>query len=106
MVLNIHKLCVTGKAPSIEWRDIVTDNRHRLSLSLFKFRSLIDLLIAVLSFGITTVMIVHAQSNVSLATFLSMRTKISNVLILFSILYFYSLVFRIFGLYRSRYEIV
>jgi exopolysaccharide biosynthesis polyprenyl glycosylphosphotransferase len=81
------------------WRDIVTDNRNRLPINLLK---LVDLLIVVSSFGLTVVLIVHEQNKISLATFLSMRTKISNVLIFLLTLYVSHLVFQLFGLYQSR----
>jgi exopolysaccharide biosynthesis polyprenyl glycosylphosphotransferase len=77
----------------------VTHSRDRLPIALFQ---LVDLLIVILSFGVTAVLIVHAQHKISIAEFLSMRTKISNVLIFLLILYMYHLVFGIFGLYRSR----
>lgn len=80
----------------------MTNNRHRLPLRLLKALKLLDLLVVVLSFGLTTVLIVHAQNNISLKTFLSMRTKVSNVLLFLSILYLCHLVFRMFGLYKSR----
>jgi exopolysaccharide biosynthesis polyprenyl glycosylphosphotransferase len=50
----------------------------------------------------TTMLLVHAQNTISLAAFLSMRTKVSNFLIFLATLYIYHLVFRMFGLYRSR----
>jgi exopolysaccharide biosynthesis polyprenyl glycosylphosphotransferase len=83
-------------------RDIVTDNRHRLPISLLKLLKIIDLLVVISSFGLTTALIVRVQNSIPLAAFLSMRTKISNVLIFLSMLYLYHLAFRMFGLYRSR----
>jgi exopolysaccharide biosynthesis polyprenyl glycosylphosphotransferase len=80
----------------------VTENRHRLPISLLNLLKLIDLLVVVSSFGLTTALIVHAQNSMSLAAFLSMRTKVSNFMIFLSILYLYHFVFRMFGLYRSR----
>ena len=80
----------------------MTDNRHRLPISLLNVLKLIDLVIVVLSYGLTTVLIVHTQNNVSLTAFLAMRTKVSNFLIFVSILYLYHSAFRMFGLYRSR----
>ena len=74
-------------------------SRDRLPITLFQ---LVDLMIVVASFGIAAVMIVHEQQRISLVEFLSMRTKISNVLIFLLILYMYHLVFSLFGLYRSR----
>jgi hypothetical protein len=71
----------------------VTDNRHRLPISLLNLLKLVDLLVVVSSFGLTTALIVHAQNSMSLAAFLSMRTKISNFLIFLSILYLYHLLF-------------
>lgn len=80
----------------------MTDNKHRLPISLLNLLKIVDLVIVLFSFGLTTVLIVDAQNNISLAAFLSMRTTISNVLIFLSILYFYHVAFRVFGLYRSR----
>ena len=74
-------------------------SRDRLPITLFQ---LVDLMIVVASFGLAAVMIVHEQHRISLVEFLSMRTKISNVLIFLLILYMYHLVFSLFGLYRSR----
>ena len=80
----------------------MTDNKHRLPIGLLNLLKLVDLVVVVSSFGLTTALIVHAQNNISLAAFLSMRTKVSNFLIFLSILYLYHLAFRMFGLYRSR----
>jgi exopolysaccharide biosynthesis polyprenyl glycosylphosphotransferase len=77
----------------------VTDNRHRLPLNLMK---VFDMVAVVVSFGTATVLVVRAQSSTSLADFLSMRTKISNFLIFLLVLFAYHVVFRMFGLYRSR----
>jgi len=77
----------------------VTDNRHRLPLSTLK---VFDLLVVALSFGISTTLVVHAQKGIGLADFLSMRTKVSNFLIFLLAMFFYNLIFRMFGLYRSR----
>jgi exopolysaccharide biosynthesis polyprenyl glycosylphosphotransferase len=84
------------------WRDIVTDNKRRLPIALLNLLKLVDLMVVVSSFGLTTALIVHAQNKMSLTAFLSMRTKISNFLIFLSILCLYHLAFRMFGLYRSR----
>jgi exopolysaccharide biosynthesis polyprenyl glycosylphosphotransferase len=81
------------------WRDIVTDNKHRLPLTLLK---LADLFLEVQAFVLTTVLIVQAQNKISLATFLSMRTKVSNVLIFLLTLLAFHFIFRMLGLYRSR----
>jgi exopolysaccharide biosynthesis polyprenyl glycosylphosphotransferase len=84
------------------WRDIVSENKHRLPLNLLKILELVDLLIIVVSFGLTTILIVHAQHRVSLAAFLAMRTKISNFVIFLLTMAGYHLVFKMCGLYRSR----
>jgi exopolysaccharide biosynthesis polyprenyl glycosylphosphotransferase len=80
----------------------VTDNKHRLPITLLNLLKLVDLAVVVSCFGLTIALIVQAQNNISLAAFLSMRTKVSNFLIFLSILYLYHLAFRMFGLYRSR----
>jgi len=77
----------------------VTFSRNRLPINLLKF---VDLLIVVSSFGLAALLIVHAQNKMSLATFFSMRAKISNVLIFLLTLYVYHLVFGMFRLYQSR----
>lgn len=77
----------------------MTDNRHRIPLSLFK---LFDLLAVTFSFCVTTVIIVRVQHRISLTDFLSMRAKISNLLIFLLVLFLQYGIFRIFGLYRSR----
>jgi exopolysaccharide biosynthesis polyprenyl glycosylphosphotransferase len=84
------------------WRNIVIDNKHRIPITLLNLLKLVDLLVVIGSFGLTTALIVHAQNTMSLFAFLSMRTKVSNFLIFLSILYLYHLAFRMFGLYKSR----
>jgi exopolysaccharide biosynthesis polyprenyl glycosylphosphotransferase len=86
----------------IVWRDIVSENKHRLPLNLLKILQLVDLLILVMSFGLTTVLIVHEQRSVPLAAFFSMRTKVSNFLIFLLAIAGCHVVFRVCGLYRSR----
>ena len=80
----------------------MTDNKRRLPITLLNLLKLVDLVVVASSFGLTTALIVHAQNNISLDAFLSMRTKVSNFLIFLSILYLYHLAFRMFGLYKSR----
>jgi exopolysaccharide biosynthesis polyprenyl glycosylphosphotransferase len=80
----------------------VSENKHRLPLNLLKILQLIDLFIVVISFGLTTVVIVHEQHRVPLVAFFSMRTKISNFLIFLLAIGGCHMVFRICGLYRSR----
>jgi exopolysaccharide biosynthesis polyprenyl glycosylphosphotransferase len=77
----------------------VNDEKHRVPISLLK---LFDLVLVVLSFGVTTALIVHAEGKISLAQFLSMRTKISNFAIFILALFVCHLVLSICGLYRSR----
>lgn len=80
----------------------MTNQKHRLPANLLRLLQLVDLLILVVSFGLTTVLVVHAQHKISLAAFLSMRTKISNFLIFVAMMIGYLLIFRMCGLYRSR----
>ncbi len=77
----------------------MTDTRRRFAISCLRF---LDVVLVVASFGLTTVLIVQAQNTISLAKFLSMRTKVSNFLIFLLILLVYHAIFRTFGLYRSR----
>lgn len=77
----------------------MTDNRHRFALSLLK---LFDLVAVTLTFCATTVILVRAEHQTSLTTFLSMRAKVSNFLIFLVALVLQHVIFRAFGLYRSR----
>jgi exopolysaccharide biosynthesis polyprenyl glycosylphosphotransferase len=77
----------------------VTDSRHRLPIALLE---LLDTLFVVLSFGLAIVVLVREQKTVQLSTFLSMRAKISDVLIFALTLFVYHVIFRSVGLYRSR----
>jgi exopolysaccharide biosynthesis polyprenyl glycosylphosphotransferase len=61
-----------------------------------------DVALVLVSFGLTTLLIVHAQSSLSLHQFLSLRTKVSNVAIFAVALYACHAVFLICGMYRSR----
>ena len=56
----------------------------------------------VLAFALSTFLIVRAEQRSSLESFLSMRTKVSNIGIFLLALSIFHLVFRLFGLYRSR----
>jgi exopolysaccharide biosynthesis polyprenyl glycosylphosphotransferase len=78
---------------------VVTDDKHRLPISLLK---LFDLVLVAMCFGMTTILVVHAQNKISLAAFLSMRTKIGNVFIFLLALSAYHFVFHACGLYVSR----
>ena len=77
----------------------MNEDKRRLAMSVLK---LFDLGLVVLSFGLTTALIVHAEGRISLAEFLSMRTKISNCAIFLLALFICHLVLSICGLYRSR----
>jgi exopolysaccharide biosynthesis polyprenyl glycosylphosphotransferase len=75
------------------------DDRHRFTISLLK---LSDLGLVVSSFCLTTALLVHAEGRISLAQFLSMRTKISNCAIFLLALFVCHSVLGACGLYRSR----
>ena len=77
----------------------MTENRNRLSISALR---LFDLSLALLSFGLTTVLIVHEQHELSISQFLSMRIKIANLALFLCTLFIYHALFRMFGLYHSR----
>ncbi len=77
----------------------MTDPRHRMSINILK---LLDLSIAVLSLGISTILVVHSQDQIPLASFLSMRIKVSNFIIILCTLLIYHLIFAMCGLYESR----
>lgn len=77
----------------------MTSNRHSLSISILK---LLDLCVAVFSLGVTTVYIVHEQNQMPLDSFLSMRIRISNFIILMATLLIYHVIFRTCGMYHSR----
>jgi len=75
------------------------NDKHRLTISLLK---LFDLLLVVFSFGLTTIFIVNTEHQISLAQFLSMRTRIVNFGIFVFALIVCHTVFQVCGLYRSR----
>lgn len=77
----------------------MTEDRRRLALSTLK---LFDLALVVFSFGLTTVIMVHANHEITLGKFLSMRTKVSNFAIFILALFLCHVTFSICGLYRSR----
>jgi exopolysaccharide biosynthesis polyprenyl glycosylphosphotransferase len=74
-------------------------DRHRLPLGLFK---LLDIMLVVISYGLATMLIVRAQNKTALSEFLSLRLKVSNLLIFFLALLICHFIFSIFGLYISR----
>lgn len=75
------------------------NERHRLTIGLLK---LFDLVIVLLAFVLTTFSIVKAEHGLSLMSFLSMRTRVSNFVILVLALLICHMVFQICSLYRSR----
>ncbi len=76
----------------------MTPNRHKLPIALLKA---LDLVFITGSFGLTTALMVKAQHETSLRDFLTMRTKIADVLIFALMLFMYHAIFRAVGLYRS-----
>jgi len=75
------------------------NERHRLTVNLLK---LFDLAMVVLAFALTTFSIVKVEDGLSIVRFLSMRTRVVNLIILSLALLICHLVFQICGLYRSR----
>jgi exopolysaccharide biosynthesis polyprenyl glycosylphosphotransferase len=75
------------------------NEKHRLTISLLK---LFDLAVVVFSYALTTVVVVEAEHGLSLARFLSLRTKVTNLGIFFLALFICHVVFKLCGLYRSR----
>jgi exopolysaccharide biosynthesis polyprenyl glycosylphosphotransferase len=73
--------------------------KHRLPIGLFK---LIDLILVMLSFGLTTAFVVHTGHKITLAEFLSMRTRVSNFVILALAFLICHIVCTVCGLYMSR----
>lgn len=62
----------------------------------------LDLGLVLLAFGLTTLLLVHAQERVSLFQFLAMRTRISNFGIFGLALLLSYLIFVVCGIYRSH----
>jgi len=73
--------------------------KHHPPISLLKIS---DLLLVVLSYGLTTVFMIDTAGNISLTQFLSMRMKVSNFLIFGLALFLCHLMFCICSPYRSR----
>jgi exopolysaccharide biosynthesis polyprenyl glycosylphosphotransferase len=73
--------------------------RERIAVTVLQ---LLDMLLVAFSFGLATLLLVHAQHDLSFRQFLSLRARISDVLICLLILSLYNVIFRAFGLYRSR----
>lgn len=75
------------------------NDRHRLIIGLLK---LFDLLLVVLAFALTTINRVSIEQAVTPGEFLSMRARISNLLIILFALIVCHVIFTLCGLYRSR----
>lgn len=75
------------------------NDHHRLIIGLLK---LFDLALVVLAFALTTINRVNAEHTVSLGQFLSLRAKVSNLIILLFALIVCHVIFSLCGLYRSR----
>ena len=77
----------------------MTASRHRLPIALLKS---LDLVFVAGTFGLTTAIMVKTQHETTLREFLSMRAKISDVVIFALTLFVYHVMFMAVGLYRSR----
>lgn len=75
------------------------NERHHLTVSLLK---VFDLCIVVITFTIATIAIVKADQRFTVAEFLSMRARVSNIGIAFLALFVCHVLFHVCGLYRSR----
>jgi exopolysaccharide biosynthesis polyprenyl glycosylphosphotransferase len=75
------------------------NDRHRLIIGLLK---LFDLVLVVLVFALTTISRVSAEHTVTPGQFLSMRAKVSNLVIILFALIVCHVIFTVCGLYRSR----
>jgi exopolysaccharide biosynthesis polyprenyl glycosylphosphotransferase len=75
------------------------NDHHRLIIGLLK---LFDLFLVALAFALTTISRANADHSVTLGQFLSMRAKVSNLVILVFALIVCHVIFTLCGLYRSR----
>jgi exopolysaccharide biosynthesis polyprenyl glycosylphosphotransferase len=75
------------------------NERHWVTIGFLK---LFDLGIVILAFAVTTILIVKSDHGISLTNFLSMRTKVVNLVICLLALSFCHIIFTVSGLYRSR----
>ena len=75
------------------------NERHRITIILLK---LFDLAIVVFAFVVTTFSIVKVEERLSIVQFLSMRTRVVNLVLFGLALLICHIVFQICGLYRSR----
>jgi exopolysaccharide biosynthesis polyprenyl glycosylphosphotransferase len=77
----------------------VNEAKRRFLLNALK---LYDLGIIVVSFGLATYLLVHAEHKVSLHDFLAMRVKVSNCAIFAVAMFCCHAIFSLCGLYQSR----
>jgi exopolysaccharide biosynthesis polyprenyl glycosylphosphotransferase len=77
----------------------VSEARRRFLLSALK---VFDLLLLLVSFGLATVLVVYADTTVSLEKFLSIRVKLANCAIFFAALLAWHAIFSLCGMYRSK----
>jgi len=77
----------------------MTSLRRQILLKAFK---LLDLLVMVFSFALTTWVVYYQTASVSFDDFLSMRVKVQNFLLFFGFLGVWHLSFSFFKLYHSR----
>ncbi len=75
------------------------NDRHRLTIGLLK---LFDLFLVMLAFALSTMNRVNAEHSLPLGQFLSLRAKISNLVILLLAFIVCHTIFNLCGLYRSR----
>jgi len=76
----------------------MTPHRHRFPIALLK---VVDTILVIFSFSLATVLLVKVQHETTLRDFLSLRAKISDMLIFSISLAVYHAIFRATGLYRS-----
>ncbi len=77
----------------------MNEAKRRFLLNALK---LYDLGIIIVSFGLATFLLVHAENKVSLHDFLAMRVKVSNCVIFALALFCCHAIFSMCGLYQSR----
>lgn len=75
------------------------EEKRRIAMAALK---LFDLGLVVLSFGLTTLVMVHAEGRITFSDFFTMRTRVSNFVIFLLVLFLCHLVLSVSGLYRSR----
>jgi exopolysaccharide biosynthesis polyprenyl glycosylphosphotransferase len=77
----------------------MTEAKRRLLLTGLK---LFDLTLVVLSFGLATVLVVHARQGGPFGRLLSMRIKLWNIVIFVAMLVTWHIVFSLCGMYGSK----